>query len=356
MTNQEFLTRITKRDDARWAHPELQESYYTSGFESSADILYDLNVDYDIRHKMADMAVQFIPDMGGDKSRVRTFEIPGCPEEPDAKVNVSIAYPLEEQEVYPVYLKICPGGLIISTPDMFPLDIVADQFGAVAVSFQYRTLFNGTGHYPDNINDCHAVYKYLVDHAEELKIDPDRIVIEGGSTGGHLALALCHRLKRYGYTPRGCLASVPVIDDRLLYESSKLHGHGWVGTSVDASSRSWLSGVEEAAAASPESFANHATIEDCIGLPPTFIVTCEEDPCSDPCMEYATKLKAAGVYTELHIWGGTNHAGVSTAASSDPEHVYGARYQRVLDTSVQMMIKYDLRRHFLDEVRPKEEN
>ena len=86
MTNQEFLQRITNRDDARWAHPELQENYYTSGFESSADMLYDLNVDYRVRQNMSKIAIDLIPEMDSDVSRIKTLEIPGCPEEPNTKI------------------------------------------------------------------------------------------------------------------------------------------------------------------------------------------------------------------------------------------------------------------------------
>src|SRR3954454_17312825 len=40
--------------------------------------------------------------------------------------------------------------------------------------------------YPAAINDCKAAVRYMRAHAAELKIDPERIGVMGGSAGGHL--------------------------------------------------------------------------------------------------------------------------------------------------------------------------
>ena len=53
--------------------------------------------------------------------------------------------------------------------------------------------------YPAAINDCKAAVRYLRAHAEELKIDPDRIGAMGGSAGGHLTglLAMTNGLPEF---------------------------------------------------------------------------------------------------------------------------------------------------------------
>lgn len=66
------------------------------------------------------------------------------------------------------------------------------------------------------INDLHAAYAWMVKNADKLNIDPDKIVLIGNSSGGHLATALSFRLKRYGYQPRGCVVTMPITDDRML--------------------------------------------------------------------------------------------------------------------------------------------
>ena len=43
--------------------------------------------------------------------------------------------------------------------------------------------------YPAGLHDCMNAVNYLVDHANELRIDPSRITLGGDSSGGNLALA-----------------------------------------------------------------------------------------------------------------------------------------------------------------------
>lgn len=345
MTKQEFLEYVTCRDDAEWAHPELQEEYYAKGFDLDAAELYDPDLSPDQRKEKAESLKALLPTVELNEERLTIVEVPGCPEEPDATVKTYFVRPKSKKKKLPVLFKIVPGGLVLSDPALFPLDDYAKKFKAVVVAFQYRTLSDDNGAYPAAINDCHAVYDYLVKNAEELGINPERIVIEGENAGGQLALAFCHRLKRYGYKARGCVVSVPTVDDRPIYESSKLNGKGWTGAVVEASGKAWLNGYDGAPA--PEAYANYATIEDCIGLTPTFIHTTEADPNSDPVMDYTVKLKAAGVYTELHLWGGANHTALSAAAACGADLEYSQYIQDIYDADIKDCFKYDFGRSFL---------
>ena len=66
---------------------------------------------------------------------------------------------------------------------------LADR-GMVALSAGYRLQgTHGTG-VPEAIDDAKAAYAWLVEHAAELGVDRDRIVVGGGSAGGHLAAAV----------------------------------------------------------------------------------------------------------------------------------------------------------------------
>lgn len=345
MDSKTFLESIHNREDSKWAHPEL-EAFFDPGGDSNA--LFDESIPFETRKSIANEAKKLLP-CGLDENRVTKIEVPGCPEEPDAPlVSVYISKPLVCKKKMPCVFSVPPGGLTICAPEMFPLQADADKYNAIVVSFAYRTIFDEKGLYPGAMNDCHAAFKYIYDHAEELGIDTKKIIITGSSTGGHLSLALCHRLKKYGYKLRGCVVNIPVIDDRLIYGTSKYIGKGWVGPSMSASSRTWLNGLSGDDVPA-EAFANHASVEECIGLPPTFIHTVEGDPCADPCMNYASKLMEAGVYTELHLWGGSNHAALSTAGVMDPTNVYGQRYISTFDANMKDVLQYDLTRSFLNE-------
>lgn len=351
MDKKEFLKKICNRDDVRWAHPEVKD-YYTAGFGNDSSFLFDESIPYEERKKMnEEMLKAFPPGLPLVEGRMAKYLAPGCPEEEDAPgVPMYIAKPQKCKKKMPCVIIIPGGGLTSCNPLMKDLCAKSDLYGAIVVSLAYRTIFAEKGTYPAAINDCHAVYKYIVDNADELGIDANKIVVEGGSSGGHLVLALCHRLKKYGYRPRGCVAALPIPDDRTIYGTTNLEGEGWVGSGIRNSSKAWLNGLEGDDVPA-EAFANHATIEDCIGLPPTFIHTMEIDPGTDASMNYMSKLLAAGVFCEMHIWGGSNHVGLPMAGEFDPSNVYGKRYLDIYNSNIRDCIKYDLRREWLDELK-----
>lgn len=60
--------------------------------------------------------------------------------------------------------------------------------GYFTVSIEYR--LSGEAIFPAQIHDCKCAIRWLRAHAEEYKIDPDRIGVWGPSAGGHLSALL----------------------------------------------------------------------------------------------------------------------------------------------------------------------
>lgn len=91
----------------------------------------------------------------------------------------------------PALLMFHGGAWLFGAPDQFypQCEYFAAQ-GFACFSAQYRL---GTGGRPDvrgAVADARAAFDYLVEHAGELGIDPQRIAVAGSSAGGHLAAAL----------------------------------------------------------------------------------------------------------------------------------------------------------------------
>lgn len=63
----------------------------------------------------------------------------------------------------------------------------AAEQGMVGVAPDYRTRNRFQGTPEDCVADGRAAFRLVVEHAEELGIDPDRIICQGGSAGGHVA-------------------------------------------------------------------------------------------------------------------------------------------------------------------------
>ncbi len=70
--------------------------------------------------------------------------------------------------------------------DYWPYLIPYAEKGYITATIQYR--FTGEAKYPAQLNDVSNAVKWLQDNAEQYHIDPNKIVLIGGSAGGHLAM------------------------------------------------------------------------------------------------------------------------------------------------------------------------
>ncbi|MCF6223222.1 MAG: alpha/beta hydrolase [Flavobacteriaceae bacterium] len=70
--------------------------------------------------------------------------------------------------------------------DYWPYLIPFAEKGYITATIQYR--FSGIAKYPAQLNDVSSAVKWLQDNAEQFHIDPNKIVLIGGSAGGHLAM------------------------------------------------------------------------------------------------------------------------------------------------------------------------
>jgi acetyl esterase len=70
----------------------------------------------------------------------------------------------------------------------FPFADYFQQHGMVSISVEYRLLKrNGTSTVFDCVKDGRSAVRYLRQHASELGIDPQKIIVAGCSAGGHVA-------------------------------------------------------------------------------------------------------------------------------------------------------------------------
>lgn len=60
------------------------------------------------------------------------------------------------------------------------------ELGLRVAAVQYR--LSGDAPAPAAVEDCACAFRWVVNHASEYGIDPQRVVVTGGSAGGHLAL------------------------------------------------------------------------------------------------------------------------------------------------------------------------
>lgn len=183
----------------------------------------------------------------------------------------------------------------------------AERFNGVIVTVEYRLAPEFPDPYP--VEDCYAGLRWTADHAEDLGIDPRRIVIAGGSAGGGLAAgtALLAR-DRSGPALLGQMLLYPMLDDRDETVSTRqIDGVGlWDrGSNV----LGWTALLGDRKGTDDVSiYAAPARAIDLAGLPPAFIDCGSAEVFRDEDVAYATRLWEAGVQAELHVWAGGFHA------------------------------------------------
>ena len=182
----------------------------------------------------------------------------------------------------------------------------AESLGAALVSVEYR-LAPETPH-PGPVEDCYAGLTWTADHASELGIDPERLIVGGGSAGGGLAAAVALLARdRGGPRLRGQLLLCPMLDDRNDTPSS----HQMAGLGVwdrGANEVGWTALLGDARGGPDVSpYAAPARATDLSGLPPAFIDVGSAETFRDEDVAYATRIWQAGGDAELHVWPGGFH-------------------------------------------------
>jgi acetyl esterase len=249
-------------------------------------------------------AAQGVARPRDDRVEEMACTIPGPAGAPD--VPVRIYTPKGRREAGPAYVSFHGGAFVLGDleEERARCLLTAAEGGAVAVDVDYRLAPEHP--FPAGVEDCYAALRWVVENAEALKIDADRIAIGGSSAGGNLTAAVALMARDRG-GPAVALQMLfyPVIDDRCETPSMK-DGAGLYMWDLPSSLAMWDQYIgTERCEVSP--YAAPARAEDLSGLPPAYIMTCEHDPLRDEAIIYAMRLMAAGVPVELHNFPGTVH-------------------------------------------------
>lgn len=237
----------------------------------------------------------------------RDLQVPGSDGDPDVVVRI---YRLVAQvQASPALLWIHGGGYVlgdIDSTDLVVRQLVADT-GCVVASVDYRLAPENP--YPAPLEDCYAALRYLFDQAGVLQVDSTRIAVGGASAGGGLAAGLALLARDRGeFDIAFQLLIYPMLDDRNVQPASEQRPDTllWTRKNNLIGWRSYLDQELGTGDVSPYAAAFRA--DDLSGLPPAFIPVGDLDLFLDENIEYARRLIAAGVRTQLNVYPGAYHA------------------------------------------------
>ncbi|WP_395739638.1 alpha/beta hydrolase [Prosthecobacter sp.] len=121
-------------------------------------------------------------------------------------------------------------------PRMYSFAAHYAKLGMVGISMQYRLHSKKTGVTVfDCVKDARSAVRYIRSHATELGIDPQKLIVSGGSAGGHLAAAtaLFDNVNEDGddlkvpATPNALVLLFPVIDTSKEGYGNEKIGERW---------------------------------------------------------------------------------------------------------------------------------
>jgi acetyl esterase len=265
-------------------------------FENLADVRANLGSSFP-----APPEPSFLPEIVAAPSR------DGAPDVP-----LYVYNPKSKNRSRAAILHIHGGGMVLGSAEMSRASMppIAEMFDVVIVSVDYRLAPETP--FPGPQEDCYAGLAWLVAHAEQLGVDPARIIVMGESAGGGLAAALALMTRDRGdYELAGQVLIYPMLDHRTGGVNC-VYNNATVGEFIWTPSRNqfgWacLRGdyrLEDARVGwfSPARAASLA------GLPPAFIMVGSLDLFLDEDLDYTRRLVADGVPAELHVYPGGIHA------------------------------------------------
>lgn len=233
-------------------------------------------------------------------------------------VPVRVYRPESGEAAAPGILIMHGGGMVAGSIDQEEAvaRMLAASVPAVVVSVGYRLAPEHPA--PAAVQDCYAALCWLAATAPELGVDPRRLAVLGRSAGGGLAAAVALLARAEGGPDlRFQMPLYPMLDDRNVTASS----HEVVDVGVwdrAANVEAWdlylggrRSGQEVSYLAAPTRAADLAS------LPPAFFDVGTVDLFRDEVIDYASRMMAAGVPVELHVWPGVYHAAEKFAPTAE---------------------------------------
>ena len=245
-------------------------------------------------------------------AKVDDRKIPGFQNELSIRI-----YSPEQPTPLPCLVYFHGGGWVIGDLDTHdPLcRSIANKAECIVVSVDYSLAPESK--FPVAVMDAYQSVQWVCDHVEELAIDPARLAVGGDSAGGNLAAVVCY----LAHQRKG-----PAISYQMLFYPStgfqftpsyEKYGEGYHLTKATMKwfRQQYLSDHADLKnpMAAPLLIPNEVTPM----LPPAYILTAEYDPLRDGGLEYAEKLKNAGVKTRYICYPGMIHGFLNMTEALD---------------------------------------
>lgn len=211
------------------------------------------------------------------------------------------------KEKTPGILWIHGGGYITGMARMIYMSRampLVKKYGAVVVTPEYR--LSKEAPYPAALEDCYASLSYLKEHADELGINKNQIMVGGESAGGGLTAALCMYARDKGEINIAYqMPLYPMIDDRDTESSCDNHAPVW---NTKRNHKGWQAYLGDLWKKDVPAYAAPARQTDYSNLPPAYTFVGDIEPFYCETLKFVDNLKKAGIEAKVDVYPNCFHA------------------------------------------------
>ncbi|PNK61159.1 alpha/beta hydrolase [Psychrobacter sp. FDAARGOS_221] len=181
--------------------------------------------------------------------------------------------------------------------------------------------------FPTPVNDGLTAYRYIASHAKKFGVDASRLAVGGDSAGANLAAVVAQQTKEDDYSPKLQLLWVPWVDMSQERQSYELFASGFF---LERAKMRWYTDHYLGDKTDRTDPMASPLFGDVKGVASAVVMVAGFDPLRDEGIEYAGKLKEAGVDTELNIYETMPHVFINVAGEIEDAKVAFADATRAL--------------------------
>jgi acetyl esterase len=209
-------------------------------------------------------------------------------------------------EPLPVLIFFHGGGFIIGDLDTHDglCRMFANEGGYRVIAVDYRLAPEHP--FPAAVEDAFAAVCWIEANAPALGVDANRIAVGGDSAGGNLSAVIAQLAKEKG-APKIAFQLLMFPATQIGQETASMREFS-VGYFLDRQTMDWFY-AQYAPAGTDKTDLRLSPLHapDLSGLPPAYVLLGGFDPLHDEGLQYAQKLRAAGVEVEVADYKGMVH-------------------------------------------------
>lgn len=225
----------------------------------------------------------------------------------DGEIDCRILTPHDVADPSPMILYFHQGGCVIGDIDSCEpfCTILADVTGCRVLMVGYRKAPEHP--FPTAAEDAIAAFEFVMENADGLNVDPERVVVAGDSAGGGLSAVICQTMRDRGKAiPFAQVLIYPWVDAMADTESYKEHENGYP---LDQATMEWFGGLYMTKPGDADDCrVSPLRNGDFSGLSRALIYTAGFDPLRDEGKLYADKLETAGVDVQYRCFDHLSHS------------------------------------------------